>query len=298
MSRERNCMFCGTPISPPVRVGGRVKVPCTTCSPFIVTDTAFEDQFDPKKVERYLVSAALRWESLEHGTTPEVDTYRIEEISTNAPRYRPAEKADRLLIAIGMMSKRPGVVAQMNDAQRVPLSWAYDATEAVQYLAWLQQDGLAKPGHEGQILTKAGWQRYEELLTTGARAAARRAFVAMWFDDSMDGVWEYGLKPGIADAGYEPYRAKGQSPTGRIDAHIVAEIRACRFLVVEVTGERTAVYYEAGFAEGLGIPVIRACKKADESKMSFDTRQFPHILWNDPTDLRKQLAERIRAAIF
>jgi hypothetical protein len=186
----------------------------------------------------------------------------------------------------------------MNAEQRVPLAWAYDGEEANQYYAWLEQADLIKPGQGGPLLTRVGWERYENLLTRGGRAASRRAFVAMWFDDSMDYLWEHGLKPGIADAGFDPYRVKGASQSDRIDAHVIAEIRGCRFIVAEVTGARPAVYYEAGFAEGLGIPVIWACKRSDEATMSFDTRQFPHILWDAPDDLRRQLADRIRAAIL
>ena len=58
------------------------------------------------------------------------------------------------------------------------------------------------------------------------------------------------------------------------------------------------MYYEADFADGLGIRVFWTCEKSKESTVSFDTRQFPHILWNDPDDLRKQLRDRIAGAVF
>ena len=49
---------------------------------------------------------------------------------------------------------------------------------------------------------------------------------------------------------------------------------------------------------GLGIPVIWTCKKVDESKLSFDTRQYPHIIWENEEDLYKQVVNRLKAKIL
>jgi hypothetical protein len=42
-------------------------------------------------------------------------------------------------------------------------------------------------------------------------------------------------------------------------------------LVADFTGQRGGVYWEAGFAQGLGIPVIRTCKSDELWKLHFDT---------------------------
>ena len=46
-------------------------------------------------------------------------------------------------------------------------------------------------------------------------------------------------------------------------------------------GERGGVYYEAGFAHGLNIPVFFTCQKGFLEKIHFDTRQYNHIEWRD-----------------
>jgi hypothetical protein len=33
------------------------------------------------------------------------------------------------------------------------------------------------------------------------------------------------------------------------------------------------------------------------ANLHFDSRQYPHIVWREPTDLRVQLRDRIRALI-
>ena len=75
----------------------------------------------------------------------------------------------------------------------------------------------------------------------------------------------------------------------------IAEIRRSRFVVADFThgaaGARGSVYYEAGFAQALDLPVIFSCRKDQE--LHFDTRQYPHILWETPEDLYTQLRNKI-----
>lgn len=60
-------------------------------------------------------------------------------------------------------------------------------------------------------------------------------------------------------------------------------------------GARRSVYYEAGFAHGLGCEVIFTCRKKDVGDLHFDTRQYPHIVWEAADDLRRNLADCIVA---
>ena len=132
-------------------------------------------------------------------------------------------------------------------------------------------------------------------------ADSSQAFVAMWFDNSMDEVWEKGLRPAIKDTGYEPVRIDQKEHLNKIDDEIIAEIRRSRFLVADFTqgetGARGGVYYEAGFAHGLNIPVIFTCRRDSLEQVHFDTRQYPHIVWQTPQQLRHSLANRISAVL-
>ena len=53
----------------------------------------------------------------------------------------------------------------------------------------------------------------------------------------------------------------------------------------------------AGYAMGMNIPIIWTCQESHEKEMSFDTRQFPHIIWKDKDDLVKQVIDRIKVII-
>ena len=45
---------------------------------------------------------------------------------------------------------------------------------------------------------------------------------------------------------------------------------------------------------GMQIPIIWTCQEGHEHDMSFDTRQFPHIVWKNKEDLVKQVINRIK----
>ena len=130
---------------------------------------------------------------------------------------------------------------------------------------------------------------------------SKQAFVAMWFHQTMNEVWDKGIKPAIAKAGYIPLRIDRKEFNNKIDDEIIAQIRRSRFLIADFTqdedGARGGVYFEAGFAYGMKIPVIFTCRKNTLDKIHFDTRQFNHILWEKPEDLRKKLFNRITATI-
>ena len=77
--------------------------------------------------------------------------------------------------------------------------------------------------------------------------------------------------------------------------------RHSRFLVADFThgtcGARGSVYYETGFAYGLGLPVIYTCRNDLVEKLHFDTRQYYHIAWERPDELRDGLEKRILALV-
>ena len=156
-------------------------------------------------------------------------------------------------------------------------------------------------------LTVEGRIRLEEIEKPNQDST--KVFVAMWFDPSMDEVWDKGIKPAIAEAGYEPVRIDQKEHMNKIDDEIIAEIRRSRFVVADFThgkindkslhkkkrGARGGVYYEAGFAQGLGIGVIFTCREDQIDDVHFDTRQYPHIRWSRPEELKKALKNRIPA---
>ena len=150
-------------------------------------------------------------------------------------------------------------------------------------------------------LTVQGYERLAEINYTTKDSS--QAFVAMWFDKSMNEVWENGFRSAIEDAGYKPVRIDKKEHVNKIDDEIIAEIKRSVFLIADFTqgedGARGGVYYEAGFARGLDIPVIFTCREDVLGKIHFDVRQYNTITWNENklNELQENLRNRISAVI-
>ena len=195
-------------------------------------------------------------------------------------------------------------------------SFVFDETEFL--LEYLDKKNLIERGPHIHIckLTVDGYARLAEMEKVAPDSS--QAFVAMWFDDSMKDTYENGIKLGIEYAGFKPLRIDRKDHINKIDDEIIAELKRSRFLVADFTykdieeienckdkeelkkvGARGSVYYEAGFAHGLNIPVIFTCRADQVGKVHFDTRQYPHITWEPGKwkEFSKALSDRISAVI-
>ena len=150
-------------------------------------------------------------------------------------------------------------------------------------------------------LTMKGHAHLEELEKTAP--VSSKVFVAMWFHSSMSKMYQEGIRPAIIDSGYEVFRVDEPKDVDKIDDRVIAEITRSQFIIADFThgdeGARENVYYEAGFARGLGKQVISTCHEDLIEKLPFDTRQYYHIAWeeNNLKDLRETLANRISAIV-
>ena len=232
--------------------------------------------------------------------SPEVLNYAV-----NKPNLQVHERADRLLRYIAGESKAVGDNANINRDDLGAYAWSesIDWNEVNFYFrylidkGWLTGRQLPNVGYNVAVSVD-GYNRISELFS---RPDLAQAFVAMWFSPGMDEVYDHGIKPAIREAGYKPLRIDRKLDVQKIDDAIIAEIRRSRFLVADFThgdeGVRGGVYFEAGFAMGLGIPVIFSCRNDMVTKLHFDTRQYAHIVWSTPEKLSFDLRDRILARI-
>jgi nucleoside 2-deoxyribosyltransferase len=144
-------------------------------------------------------------------------------------------------------------------------------------------------------ITATGWQKIAELESE--RPRTWQAFVAMSFNEALRPVYDDAIKPALKQLSYDPIRLDRVDHNERIDDKIIAELKRSALVVADFTGHRTGVYFEAGFAMGRGIPVIWCCRKDDMGGAHPDTRQYNHIDWTTPDELRERLIDRIRATV-
>lgn len=150
-----------------------------------------------------------------------------------------------------------------------------------------------------------GLERLEQLER--ATPSGYNAFMAMKFGDAaLDRIVDDYFRQAVRDTGFELFRLDDKPEAGLIDARLRNEIRNSRFLIADLSHANLGAYWEAGYAEGIGKPVIYTCEKtvfdgkvADIARPHFDTNHHLTIVWdtNDPIKAADRLKETIRFTI-
>lgn len=231
--------------------------------------------------------------------TPEIINYA----STKRPLL-PDERAERLLMYFVKQSDSLDTKVHLSHDLLMAVTESMDLSEAIFLWRHLSRRGWIDTQVQHPRNTLPGivtMEGYERLTDTATTPDSAQAFVAMWFDQSMDAAFTDGIAPAVRDAGYVPYRIDREEHLNKIDDEIIAQIRRSRFLIADFTQQgdkaRGGVYYEAGFAHGLNLKVIFTCHEASLEKVHLDTRQYRHIEWTTPEDLRGKLRNTILANI-
>ncbi len=208
------------------------------------------------------------------------------------------EKSDKLLIGLEKMTEYAGQYLEKDDDWLwVRISWCLDDKELNEILSFLESSNRihrdSKSGTHRYKISPMGWLYLETIKKKNPES--QQCFVAMWFDDEMNEIYENYIKKGIINAGYKPVRIDQKPFNDKIDDQILAEIRKSKFIIADFTGHRGGVYFEAGFALGLNLEVIFICRKDDLKKLHFDVRQYNFILWEKDSlnKLRDSIQYRI-----
>jgi len=249
---------------------------------------------------RNALSCASRQAS-EQGQPIRITASNAVELAQPHMNTRVSDNQERLLQEIARRAGRPQNGALFSTKKDFTLIDCYSEQEFIWYSGWLRDQKLvcltgAGPGEVQLKLSMDGWKQVQPLPRPGGIPG--RCFVAMWFSEETRAAYDSGIEPAIVDAGFKPIRIDRKEHNNEIPDEIIAEIRNSEFMVADFTGQRTGVYYEAGFAMGLGRKVIWCCRKDEIGKLHFDTNHKNHIDWQAPEELRKRLYARIRATIL
>lgn len=149
------------------------------------------------------------------------------------------------------------------------------------------------------VITAQGLYHAELLLNTNIDS--NKVFIAMAFKDDYKGKCETAIKPACARCGFEAQKVDDEHYNGNIVDRIIVKIKRSKFVIADYTYDNSGAYYEAGYADGMGLHVIECCEKdwfdKPDNKVHLDKRNNNLILYKDNKDLEIQLVERIRATI-
>ncbi|MCC8982640.1 nucleoside 2-deoxyribosyltransferase [Bradyrhizobium acaciae] len=279
---EQECPVCNSPANIPRNYDGLV-VFCSRCGDFNAVEATELSLPLPGEKMRALASYLIR--KLQGKKRPTLTPDFLNSLAEHS-LPTPAELCDNLLLwladqADGRAGKVIGPGKSLGDLDIVSAVGAIDAgdvTWAMQSLTdrnLVLNTNLARLPAFRTTITSAGWDRVEELKR--AHVASRYAFFARRFANAdLDRVYTQCLLPAVKQTGYD-LRTVTQK-AGHIDALIEGEIRRCRFLVADLSDNNPGAYWEAGFAEGLGKPVIYICCAGIQTH--FDTNHRHTVRWD------------------
>lgn len=314
------CFFCNQRSGVQLRhqdpLRDNVHVECTHCGQYIITEEGADyistlPQSDRVKVGAYNFHHNVNPANKNHILTYFRDTppqkasdasVISEVISVWWPRSI-REKLDLLMLNLGYFTaEKPSKIASFH-SEDFPKLFGSDWEEGYFYLQRLEEAGFIKilnplEGSPRKVqITLNGFDKLDELKSGQKNKDSNQVFVAMSFDSSLDPVYEGGITPAIETCGYKALRIDRVEHNEKICEKIEAAIRSSRFIIADFTLNRAGVYFEAGLARGLGLPVVWTVKdnKDDIDNLHFDTRQYNHLRWIDEQDLKERLKNRIKA---
>jgi nucleoside 2-deoxyribosyltransferase len=274
---------------------------CPHCGDFSMPHLAEDilDALGPEDADllRYL-PAYIRQVNAETGSPVRLGNNNWRQFARSARGTPIQQKLDRLLRLVAHRTEAAGHFVTLNNLNDGPAIGAIDGDEFIFLLnALIQAQELEmQSGLRVRVMVN-GWLKLQPLV--GVQGTPGLGFVAMSFHPELNDAYEFGIKAAVIEAGLpEPIRVDRVHHNEKICDRILAEIGRCEFMIADFTLQRAGVYFEAGFAKGLGREVIWMCRSDDLSNLHFDTRQYNHIEWHQPHDLKTQLIDRLRGTIL
>ena len=321
MSTENNCFFCGSEceIYPAPLMHNVRDYRCKYCGPYLI-DHGFiwripgineiENKFkiacilNERRLKK-LVGIALGDKTDQENKVYGYPLVSVDDILNEFPK-KASDFLNRTLLNLSRLTERPfeSIHLDMSIEGNHLLFFTPGRKGCDAFLRELAEQKYIRfnkvPAGIQQDLffrTVKFWEIVENLQKE--EIGNKRAFVAMWFDGSMDDYYKDGIKKAIEEAGYVPVRIDLQDFNEKICDEIIAEIKRTKFMIADFSGMRSGVFFEAGFAKGLGREVIFTVREDNINRLKehFDTRQYNHIVYDSPEDLRKKVYNRICATI-
>ena len=273
-----------------------IMIKCVRCGEVSITWEVLEE-LDDLQTTTVISGIAREWTELKQPI--EINKDNLRSLINLAPKTI-KEKRQRLLQAIVRKCPEFQTECVLHTHNDSPLAYVSSQRAFLFMLGYLQDEKVLESFQNTSdtaevTLTYKGW---EEVESAGKPAAMKeKAFVAMWFNDLVKPAFHEGIAPAIENTGYRPIRLDLQEHSESVIDRIFAEIKESRFVVADFTGNRGGVYFEAGFARGLGLNVIWTCKEEHFKDIHFDVQGFNVIVWKTPGELRERLNARIRAIV-
>lgn len=281
-------------------------ISCKRCGEYYITSTALVDQGAKRKISDNMSAiAGLIRELTEKGEEPiKIFSYSIGELIEHyiIPDMNSVEaKAEKLLQRIKEKTLHFGADVLIAGGRDFPLAYAENEIELYAILDLLEQKGLIVQdisSSGSRVKISADGMTLGNELSSTANKESKQAFVAIWFHASMRGTAD-AIKAAMKTSGFTPICIWDEHFSEKIMDKALGEIRGSRFLVVDLTGNRPSVFFEAGFANGLDIETIYVYNKNKKlvPSLEFYVRHYQCYPYKTVDELKEKLINAIKARI-
>ena len=148
---------------------------------------------------------------------------------------------------------------------------------------------------EKRTITFKGWERIE---SKKKNKESKKIFIASKFDGYKETIDS--IKEAVRKAGFTPICMTDYQTNDYIMPEIFKQISESIAIVGEISSGNNGVYFELGFAKGLGIDTIVISKNEVEEKAvkaHFDIAQISIIYYNNLQELQERLVYRIKSTL-
>lgn len=290
-----------------------ITVNCAACLKYVITRSAAVslpttfNRTDNTEVSRAKLSHYLRQLEKHDENPPLISSSIIDKVLT-CPLPSPKEQADLLIRWIGDSTNLGTTATLIPDIEKSVVG-SLSGAGVMLIVSYWEKKGLIEiikspvtfdNGPFQLKLTLSGWMYYDDL--NKGYSSYKKAFIAMKFgDDELNTILNNVFRPSVKDAGFELVKLDDTPKAGLLDNRLRVEIQSSDFIIADLTHDNLGAYWEAGYAEGLGKPVIYTCKKSkfEHTKTHFDTNHHLTIIWDPETaqDAGDQLKAAIRATL-
>lgn len=279
---------------------------CPLCGDFLLSGTlvaSLPTYLHNSKDASFKISYAIR-SMADNNQVVELNTHTIAEIMKQS-LPSPKEQADLLIRWLATKSEEPGQEFLLEPNTHRSIIGAKSDTGFKLILNHLLDSGMVSGkfvASGGAILSLSfeGWDYFENLRK--GKAIYKKAFMAMKFGDPiLENVLESVFKPYVEQAGFQLFKFDDNPRAGLIDDRMRVEIQSSDFVIADLSHDNLGAYWEAGYAEGLGKPVIFTCEKEkfNTTNTHFDTNHHLTIVWDkeSPNEAGEKLKATIRATL-
>lgn len=288
---------------------------CSYCGNFSITNKALELLNNEHLINHRLISTISKW--LKKNSETKIDETKLKQLLGMKPDPIYLTEIEMLRWLYSKTSF-PGerIDFYLSDPDLLSNCHLQNENEAIYFLISLLDKKLIQIHGDkkfrnsltGKTITISpkGYSYLEEL---DKHINSNIGFCAMWFDSETQAAWEEAIKPALITTGYEAKRIDKHEHNGGFFDEIKSLIRKSKFVIADFTGNRGGVYYEAGFADGLGLPVIYTCRKdhfdemenaPNQAGVHTDLRHLNFILWNedDLGEFKRRIVNRLEGTIL